>query len=225
MSLDLTKLENARERGGRIIARCPACAELGHDEKAEHLVILPDGRFGCVVYPGASGKDHRKEIFALVGERRMRGSFQVRVRRPTSSLTGPSAAKIVDAGRLGRIIGSPAPGGDSGPSGGLPEHAKSLDGVGRIGRVSQTLALRVSTSIHEDGEEDIQVHTRSVGVKASKASTPSTPGDSDPDVDETDAINASRRRAGLPPLQPLPPDTPRDPETGFPIINGAICPF
>lgn len=102
MSLDLSKLENARERGGKIIARCPACAALGHDEKGEHLAIMPDGRFGCVVYPGASGKDHRKEIFALAGEPK-RGSFHIRVRRPASASLPKVAGKPIDLGRLGTL--------------------------------------------------------------------------------------------------------------------------
>lgn len=218
MSLDLSKLEKACERGGKIIARCPACAKLGHDEKAEHLVILPDGRFGCVVYPGASGKDHRKEIFAMAGERRNRGSLHFRVHRPASTVTCPSAAKVVDAGRLGRVVGSRAHGVDPCPGGGLPEPAKSLDGVGRIGRVSQTLALRVNESIHEDGEEDVHVHTRSVARNPSKASTPSTPDACDPMLARA-MDHASKVQ------QPTPDAPDIDPETGFPIIDGAVCPF
>jgi hypothetical protein len=69
MSLDPSKLENARQCGKKIIARCPACAEDGHDEKGEHLVIMPDGRFGCVTCPGAAGKQHRQRIYALAGDK------------------------------------------------------------------------------------------------------------------------------------------------------------
>lgn len=84
MSLDLSKLENARQRGEKIIARCPACAEHGHDEKGEHLVIMSDGRFGCVTCPGAAGKEHRQRIYALAGDGSLsrRGSSMIRVRRP-----------------------------------------------------------------------------------------------------------------------------------------------
>ena len=69
-------------RGGKIIARCPACAEAGHDQKGEHLVINADGRFGCVVYPGdsADAKEHRKRIFALCGDREIK-PLVVRIRR------------------------------------------------------------------------------------------------------------------------------------------------
>ena len=66
MSLDVAKLEKVRElSGGLVQARCPACAEGGHDRTGEHLRIYPDGRFGCCVHPKDS--DHRKRIWALVG--------------------------------------------------------------------------------------------------------------------------------------------------------------
>ena len=67
MSLDITKLENVDDRGSRLIARCPACAEQGSDNKGDHLLIDDQGRFSCVRYPGDAGSDHRKRIFALVG--------------------------------------------------------------------------------------------------------------------------------------------------------------
>ena len=172
MSLDLSRLENVRQRGNKTVARCPACAELGHDEKGEHLVIMADGRFGCVVCPGAAGKDHRKQIHALAGEKMTRGigACRVRVRRP---LIHRPAAEIVDVARLGQVVGD-ADQFDPGSGAGLPEAADSLDGIGRIGRVSPTLALRVNQSIKEDGEEKIDVHTRSIGLKASNASSPSS---------------------------------------------------
>lgn len=108
MSLDESRLENVHQRGGRIIARCPACAKDGHDEKGEHLVIMPDGRFGCVVYPGAAGKEHRKRISAMAGDpnTRKRGAINVRVRRPSSNPTGSPAAEVVDVARPGLGSGS-----------------------------------------------------------------------------------------------------------------------
>jgi hypothetical protein len=74
MSLDISKLKNARERSGKIIARCPACAEADHDRKGEHLVVNEDGRFGCVVYPGdgPEAREHRSRIFALCGDHGIR---------------------------------------------------------------------------------------------------------------------------------------------------------
>jgi hypothetical protein len=69
MSIDVSKLENCRQKDGKTIARCPACAEMGQDKHGNHLVINEDGRFGCVVYQGDHGRDHRKRIFHLVGEK------------------------------------------------------------------------------------------------------------------------------------------------------------
>ncbi len=68
MSLKIEKLENVNHNGSRIIARCPACAEQGHDNKGDHLSIDEQGRFTCVKYPGNTGEEHRKRIFALVGD-------------------------------------------------------------------------------------------------------------------------------------------------------------
>jgi hypothetical protein len=66
--IDETKLEKVKRKGdGRIIARCPACAEDGSDKSGNHLFIGADGKFGCVLYPKEQGEDHRKRIFALAG--------------------------------------------------------------------------------------------------------------------------------------------------------------
>jgi len=67
MGLDPSKLEKIKNKAGYTIARCPACAENGHDRKGEHLRIESNGRFGCVIFPGESGKEHRKRIFQLTG--------------------------------------------------------------------------------------------------------------------------------------------------------------
>lgn len=172
MSLDLSKLENVNQRGGRIIARCPACAKDGNDEKGEHLVIMPDGRFGCVVHPGAEGRKHRKLISAVAGDpnTRKRGAFNVRVRRPTSTRSVQSAAEIVDVAHLGRETEAPRFHDEPSQLCGLPSPPESMDGVGRIGRVSFTHAPRVNQSIREEREEN--VHTHGVGRNPSNASTP-----------------------------------------------------
>jgi hypothetical protein len=67
--LDLDRLEKPRLSGGKLIARCPACAELGADMSAEHLAILDGGRgpFGCIVNQGMAGETHRKRIWELAG--------------------------------------------------------------------------------------------------------------------------------------------------------------
>lgn len=67
MPLDLTKLENpTRLPDGNIRARCPACAAEGRDNKGEHLIIFPDGRYGCAAHPG--DHKHRQRIYQLVGQ-------------------------------------------------------------------------------------------------------------------------------------------------------------
>jgi hypothetical protein len=68
MSLDTAKLENVRQRGGRIVAACPACREAGADRSGEHLVILDGGKWGCIAFAGPSGHDHRRRIAELVGD-------------------------------------------------------------------------------------------------------------------------------------------------------------
>ena len=69
MSLDLAKLEQKRERGGKLEARCPACAENGADVTGNHLFILDSGlgKWGCVVNTGDAGKEHRRRIAQLAG--------------------------------------------------------------------------------------------------------------------------------------------------------------
>lgn len=57
--------ERVRSIGGKIIARCPACAEVGADRRAEHLAVWPSGKFACAAKPG--DRAHNQRIFALVG--------------------------------------------------------------------------------------------------------------------------------------------------------------
>jgi len=60
-TLDLNKLDNVIERSGKIIARCPACAERGRDSQGNHLVIFDNGAYSCIV----GDANHRKEIYRL----------------------------------------------------------------------------------------------------------------------------------------------------------------
>jgi 5S rRNA maturation endonuclease (ribonuclease M5) len=69
MSLNIARLNNVHPRGNETIAECPACAETGGDTSGDHLFIDASGKFGCVNNPGAAGVEHRKRIFALVGEK------------------------------------------------------------------------------------------------------------------------------------------------------------
>jgi hypothetical protein len=60
-TLDLDKLDNVVERSGKIIARCPACAQRGRDSQGNHLVIFDNGAYSCIV----GDSNHRKEIYKL----------------------------------------------------------------------------------------------------------------------------------------------------------------
>jgi hypothetical protein len=64
-SLDLTRLENVRHSGDITTARCPACAEGNGDRKGKHLIIYPNGKFGCAAMQ--KDTEHRRRIFALAG--------------------------------------------------------------------------------------------------------------------------------------------------------------
>ena len=67
MAIDTTRLEKTIRIGSKIIARCPACAELDQDHKGNHFFLDTSGHFGCVKYQGINGRDHRKRVFQLVG--------------------------------------------------------------------------------------------------------------------------------------------------------------
>ncbi len=94
MSLNTAKLKRVvKLADGNVRARCPACAESGHDKKGEHLLVYPDGRFGCCVHPG--DREHRKRIFALAGER-VRRTLAVKVATAKGN-------RPVQRGILGRL--------------------------------------------------------------------------------------------------------------------------
>lgn len=68
MALDPNKIEGLYDAAeGCMIGRCPACAETGGDNKEEHLIVYPDGKFGCVANP--NDDEHRKHIWRLAGKR------------------------------------------------------------------------------------------------------------------------------------------------------------
>jgi hypothetical protein len=223
MSLDLSRLENVRQCGGKTLARCPACAEEDRDTKGVHLVIYQDGKFGCVTCPGAPGHEHRKRILALAGDpaTRRRGACLIRVRRPDALIKSKSPEREVELGRIGRVdparLKSHLVDDVGGADDSLPEIACDPDNSGRLGRLFPTPALRKQEDITCDGverEEGIYI-TRSIGVKPSEASGLS--GD-DPLMARALASLSSHRQ-GTPTAQDI------DPETGYPIIDGAICPF
>lgn len=104
MGLDESKLESMKRQGKALVARCPACAEEGHDHKGNHLFIAGDGRFGCVLYPGAQGSSHRKRIFELVGikERNSTGKDGIGPVR-SKDVKPPEVVETGVLGRLGRL--------------------------------------------------------------------------------------------------------------------------
>lgn len=81
MKLILERLEKPKERGGRIIARCPACAEIGKDTAADNLAIFENGNFACAVYQGDA--EHSKRILQLAGDKsQIKREFITPVYRP-----------------------------------------------------------------------------------------------------------------------------------------------
>lgn len=54
-----------RRPDGSLLARCPACAEVGRDARGEHLLVRPGGAFGCVANQG--DREHNRRIFQLAG--------------------------------------------------------------------------------------------------------------------------------------------------------------
>ena len=117
MSLDATKLENVRQRGGRIVAACPACRESGADRSGEHLVILDGGKWGCIANTGDAGKEHRRRIAQLAGagdSTALPRPFTPRpVVKPTCkpSLPAMSAPSADDLQTIARVRGWPTPSG------------------------------------------------------------------------------------------------------------------
>ena len=103
--LDLSLLENIKYRSNKIIARCPACAEEGHDHTGDHLFIDRSGKFGCVVFPGDEGMNHRKIIYKLVGVKKRRFDKKFKVNKLIVETSGQSDQGVQRniLGRLGRF--------------------------------------------------------------------------------------------------------------------------
>lgn len=128
MKLDLNKLTNRRQRmkdGEQVlIARCPACAEGGHDRTGEHLIVFQNGRFACVLHPGdgADAQQHRRSIWRLAGHKGADASKPYRRRySPKATLTSfPASVRIlgrVDAQGTGDRATAAKPANQSGLSG------------------------------------------------------------------------------------------------------------
>jgi len=101
MSLDIKKLENVQQHGTKVIARCPACAQDGADTTGEHLVVYPDGKFGCVAYP--KDKEHNKAIMRLAGVRGLSHPPPFQIRRAVVK----EITTIMVIGQVGRVKPTP----------------------------------------------------------------------------------------------------------------------
>lgn len=102
MSIDLEKLENVVKKGSKTIARCPACAEIGRDNKGNHLIINSNGQYACIVFQGISGQEHRKRIFQIVGIKDQRKN-NITVKHVSQASPGKHSIIVNDVlGRIGR---------------------------------------------------------------------------------------------------------------------------
>lgn len=141
MSLDLAKLENARRLpDGRIRARCPACAAEGHDKRGEHLIVNPNGAFGCAVHPGETV--HRKSIWALAGSQTAKPIEVRSLGRLGRVNETPIVLQRNILGRLGRLEQSHAGSSDaaskhdSEPTKSTPNLNGFSEGVPRVPRLN-----------------------------------------------------------------------------------------
>lgn len=199
MSLDLARLENVRKRIGKIIARCPACAQQDHDQKGEHLVIFPNGSFACVANPGKEGHKHRQRIFTLASDPvlRKRGACTVWVRRPAGAKLPTTAGTVVDLSQLG-TAGTPF----------------------------SSLRDTCRRNTGDGGEAEIPAcpeGNRKSESQPSQAITPPRRHLPPPECGDPLMATALAFFHGQPQAAPTVQDI--DPETGYPIIDGAICPF
>jgi hypothetical protein len=79
MQINIHALEDrAAQNDGSIVARCPACAQAGHDNTGNHLIVYPDGKFGCVARP--KDKEHNREILRLVGQEGGRRAYTIDIK-------------------------------------------------------------------------------------------------------------------------------------------------
>lgn len=64
--LDLTRIENLRQRGNKATGACPACRAEGRDKKGNHFFCNTETeQFGCAAYQGDQA--HRQAIFSHIG--------------------------------------------------------------------------------------------------------------------------------------------------------------
>lgn len=66
MGLDLSKLQNVKPTSSGWQAACPVCRANGSDSTGNHLGILKDGRWSCIIAP--NDKLHNRSIWSLAGD-------------------------------------------------------------------------------------------------------------------------------------------------------------
>ncbi len=65
MNLDISKLQCVKRTPNGLTARCPVCAKSGDDKTGNHLSVLNDGRFNCIV-GSAQDPSHNRAIRAIL---------------------------------------------------------------------------------------------------------------------------------------------------------------
>lgn len=94
MGLKIEMLVGAKTKGdGSIEAQCPACAATGGDTDERHLIVFPDGAYGCVAYQGDTV--HNKEIYSIVGEKTQRAPVVVKVRKAAPNPPKNNAKEVL----------------------------------------------------------------------------------------------------------------------------------
>jgi hypothetical protein len=246
MSLDVSRLENVRKRIGKTIARCPACAEANGDAKGDHLVIWPNGSFSCVANPGVPGHEHRKRINALAGDPASRGMRDVGIRAPRPAKTNlPEIAELMDGiGRFGRVLltyahasvgvqknecdrdqnthtltqVSPRKSGENPSKPSTAVQLKTQD-AGNPSRDADELSQHVASFVRAPSVNPSQP-SQAIPQQRRQAPPPEC---GDPLMATALATFNDPRQADTSTQDTAAQDT--DPETGFPIIGGAVCPF
>lgn len=113
--IDLSRLHKAKIRAGKVVAQCPACAEVGADRSGEHLVIFDQGagKWGCVAFPG--DKEHRRQIAGAVGNdgvRPLRTILPLRPLTPSAprrfELPAVRKPSVVELAKIAEMRGLPA---------------------------------------------------------------------------------------------------------------------
>lgn len=160
MSLDLSKLEKlVHLADGAKRARCPACAQTGNDRKGEHLLVHPDGKFGCCVFPG--DRVHRKLIFALAGSQSPT-AIRVRVKVPKSNDTGEKDI----LGQLGRVFASSEAKTEIREKSGERRETQPISKTVRTPRTPQLLLTRKGNTVNGSESENEAIEEFNEGVRS-----------------------------------------------------------